>query len=183
MVKIYTKTGDSGTTGIWGGERLPKNSTLIEANGVVDECNSIIGVIKSQLSEEDLIKSLTHIQNTLIIVGSDLTNLKRDPKLPKVTKDDVNFLEQQIDDFDQELPTLKQFILPSGTYAASLSHLGRSVCRRAERSIVQLINEHNEMPEILVSYFNRLSDYLFNLARVINHRSGVQEDIWTNPKV
>ena len=179
--KIYTKTGDGGLTSLLGGTKVPKNDWRIEAYGTVDELNSFIGLLHDKLYDNILIFSpqsseLEKIQNNLFKIGSvlsyDMTgNLKIE--LPNVTDSDVTDLENWMDDMESELEPLKNFIIPGGHELISLSHICRTISRRAERNTVQAI----QYP-IIMKYLNRLSDYFFMLSRFIGHRLRVSEKIW-----
>ena len=181
MVKIYTKTGDSGTTSLFGGKRASKNSTRIRAYGEIDELNSLIGVIISEVGPHEvqpLIKKMIRVQTELFVLGADLaTPYEVKAKVPRVRKSFVTRLEKEIDKWSSSLPQLKKFILPGGSKAGSKLHLARTVARRAERSIVELatqekINKHAKI------YINRLSDWFFTLARYINRLDKVSEVSW-----
>ena len=177
--KIYTKTGDDGTTGLFGGARLPKHAIRIEAYGTVDELNSHIGMLISLLDDDATGQFLQKIQSRLFTVGS---NLASDPSKEMLTPDieetDITSLEQAIDTMQGELPELKHFILPGGNQVVSAAHIVRTVCRRAERKCVALYFESAVEP-IIMLYLNRLSDYFFVLARWIGHKDGISEIKWT----
>ncbi len=176
--KIYTKTGDLGETGLFGGRRLSKSHLRIEAYGTVDELNSHLGLVRDQQSDEEIRKELHHIQSLLFSVGSILAS---DPEkklpLPAVEESDVTALEEAMDRMDLELPELKNFILPGGHPGVSSCHIARCVCRRAERLSVALHEEEPINPEVL-TYLNRLSDYLFVLARKLSKLLSVEEIKW-----
>lgn len=176
--KIYTKTGDNGTTGLFGGTRLPKNHIRIEAYGTVDELNAYIGLVKDHVTDKELQVLLYDIQNRLFTIGA---NLASDPSKNMVTPDldasDIVVLEQAIDAIDAELPPLKNFILPGGHPTVSYCHLARVVCRRAERNVVALA-ENETVPLIIIQYLNRLSDYLFILGRKLAKDLNVEEVVW-----
>ena len=177
--KIYTKTGDDGTTGLFGGARLPKDHIRIEAYGTVDEMNSVIGWLISHVQTEDVIEFLHIIQSRLFTIGS---NLASDPSKEMLTPDlvdgDIQAIEEAIDLYQDQLPPLKHFILPGGSAAVSAAHLARTVCRRAERRCVAL-SHHSEVDPLILLYLNRLSDYFFVLARWIGAQEGVAEIKWT----
>ena len=181
-MKIYTKTGDSGETGMWGGARVPKDALRIQAYGTVDECNAAIGVARASDLNAELDELLTEIQNTLFVVGSDLTAVEDSPNIPRVNVAQVAFLEETIDRLTDELEPLRQFILPGGTPAAAHLHLARTVCRRAERHVVSLAHEEQVNPHV-ITYLNRLSDLLFTMARSANARSGVADVAWDSPRM
>ena len=177
-MKIYTKTGDKGTTGLFGGARLPKDHARIEAYGTVDELNSIIGIVHDHLDNKELKEVLTLIQNRLFTIGS---NLASDPAKEMITPDvlesDILFLENEMDNMENGLQPLKHFILPGGHPAVSFCHLARTVCRRAERRVIGLF--HSEPgEEIIIKYLNRLSDYFFILGRKIADDLKVDEIKW-----
>ncbi len=178
-MKIYTKKGDSGQTSLLGGTRVPKHHIRIEAYGTVDELNSYLGIVRDQNVAPDFDEFLQEIQNNLFTLGS---NLASDPekntfKLPELAEEDLTKLENSIDQMDQELPALKNFVLPGGHPANSFTHVARCVCRRAERLAVQLSEEAPVEP-IVVKYLNRLSDWLFAFARLMTHRSNSEEVAW-----
>lgn len=180
-MKIYTKTGDKGDTGVQGGKRIAKSSERIRAYGSVDEINSILGLTLSHKIEPDVEKLLKKIQNELFILGSDLSNPNINEKQNRVSKDMVKDLEKIIDEYETELSPLSNFILPGGSHTSSLLHLARTITRRAETNVVSLSNEEkiNEQCQI---YLNRLSDLLFVIARVLNKRSKVNDIIWEPKK-
>ena len=178
-MKIYTKTGDSGETGLYGGTRVPKNAMRVEACGTVDELNACIGVARCQIRDEEINAILHRIQNELFDVGADLAALETHPKaatlrIPPVLTPE---LERDIDRLEAELPSLKNFILPGGSACGTAIHLARTVCRRAERCVVSLAQTESVNPAVLI-YLNRLSDLLFVLARTVNHRSEESEPLW-----
>jgi len=180
--KIYTRTGDKGDTGLFGGGRVPKDHPRTSAYGDVDELNSVIGVARA-IEPADLFDPLLEsIQRDLFSIGGQLAT----PDPDKVTKalekaelsvERVALFERTIDEADAELPSLRAFILPAGTAKSATLHLARTVCRRAERSVVALARDH-EVPAIFLIYLNRLSDLLFTLARLANHRAGVEDRTW-----
>ena len=180
--KIYTKTGDAGTTGLFGGKRLPKSHLRIEAYGTVDELNAHIGMVRDQFTEPAVRSLLKDIQDRLFTIGS---NLASDPDkkmaVPDIKESDIELLEQQMDKMDEKLPELKHFILPGGHPVVSYCHVARCVCRRAERQVVALAQQE-QVPAILIRYMNRLSDYLFLLARFLAKENGVEEVKWTPRK-
>jgi cob(I)alamin adenosyltransferase len=180
-MKIYTKTGDNGETGLWGGQRVAKDAARVQAYGTVDECNAAIGVARAAGMEQGLDAILAHIQDQMFVVGADLATPGEAPNIPRIGGDEITFLEQSIDALEEQLPPLRQFILPGGTPAAAQLHLARTICRRAERWVVGLARqEHALSPEIGV-YLNRLSDCLFVLARAANARAGVADVPWRKP--
>ncbi len=178
-MKIYTKTGDKGSTSLFGGKRVPKSNIRIEAYGTVDELNASIGVVLSENISESVFKSLRKIQNDLFVVGGDLATPLTETKLkiPRTTAPMVSFLEGEIDSYDSKIEKLKNFILPGGTKTSALLHLSRTICRRAERSVVALSNTEQINNEI-VKYLNRLSDLLFIFARFENFVNNVSDIEW-----
>ena len=185
--KIYTKTGDKGETSLYGGTRVSKAAARVESYGTLDELNAFIGLAKAEISDEKVLSQLQKIQFDLFTVGSEaatptdkmlLANGKNRLDL-MISEKEITELELWMDDFDAELEPLKFFILPSGGKAAATVHVCRTVCRRAERAMV-FLNETEEVRPELIKYLNRLSDYLFILARYISKISGEKEDYW-NP--
>lgn len=165
-MKIYTKTGDKGETSLFGGARVPKDHIRIEAYGTVDELNSYLGLVRDEpLSQHDE-KIIITIQDRLFTLGSLLAAdpSKSNLKLPQITASDITFLEHEMDNMNETLPEMKTFVLPGGNKAASLCHVARCVCRRAERNVITL-SRNETINELLIIYLNRLSDYLFVLAR------------------
>jgi len=178
-MKVYTKTGDKGTTALIGGTRVAKSSMRLEAYGTVDELNSYIGMIRSFPIANTSIDELLNIQNILFNLGGNLatdTDKVKEVKLG-VTDKDVEFLEKAIDKMDMELPPLKHFVLPGGNQPLSFCHISRTVCRRAERRILSL-SDKVTVDELVIKYINRLSDYLFVLSRKIAHDMNVLEINW-----
>lgn len=181
-MKIYTKTGDKGQTSLIGGTRVPKYHLRIESYGTVDELNSWIGLIRDQKIDDHSISILIDIQDRLFTIGSLLA---KDPekdkmKIPDLYESDITILENEIDRMDENIPALKNFILPGGHPTVSYCHIARCVCRRAERLVVQLSSE-SPVPPLVYIYLNRLSDYLFTLSRHISQLLGVAESPW-NPR-
>lgn len=178
--KIYTKTGDTGETGIFGGGRLSKHVTRIEAYGTIDEVNSHIGHLHDLIDHADLRSFLLVVQHKLFNIGSVLASSPdKVSEMPGIDESDIKAVEAEIDRMESELPPLRQFILPSGAPPASFCHIVRTVCRRAERRIVALHAEKPVQPVIL-QFVNRLSDYLFVLSRTLLHRAGKTDTTW-NP--
>lgn len=175
-MRIYTKTGDKGETSIIGG-RVLKDDIRVEAYGTVDELNSFVGLAVAQLVGEqfaDIKEDLEKIQHELFDCGGDLASISARRQL-KLTEDAIAYLEERIDVFMEETPDLERFILPGGIEAAATVHLARTVTRRAERLVVTLVKTNEDIPELPLKYLNRLSDYFFALARVINYRSNVAD--------
>lgn len=181
-MKIYTKTGDHGLTSLIGGTRVKKSDLRIECYGTVDELNSYIGLIASQDISSTYQDYLKAIQDRLFTVGAYLASdpEKSRMKIPDLHDTDIKFLEEQMDEMGDQLPELKNFILPGGNTTVSYCHLARCVCRRAERLVVQLSTE-SHVDEKMTVYLNRLSDYLFVLARKLNLDFGTPENVW-NPR-
>ena len=179
-MKIYTKTGDTGDTGLFGGARVSKASPRVDAYGEVDELNSAVGWARVAVSNPDLDALLNQIQNDLFEVGAELASTddrKKKSAMPLITEPQVEALERAIDDYEEGPPALTSFVLPGGSEGAARFHLARCVCRRAERSLVALGSQETLRGE-LFRYLNRLSDLLFVLARYANHRAGVEDIPW-----
>ncbi len=178
-MKIYTKTGDSGTTGLFGGKRVSKSDLRIEAYGTVDELNAHIGLLRDQESASDVREFLIRIQNNLFVLGSMLAAEPGNTKItvPVLPEDEVTALEEAMDTMDEELPPMKNFVLPGGHPAVSQTHVARCVCRRAERRVVMLFQEERG-EEVIIHYLNRLSDYLFVLSRFLTKKLDVRETPW-----
>lgn len=178
LTKLYTKTGDDGTTGLGDGSRTTKDSSRIEAVGTIDELNSWIGLLLAELpANEPLIEPLTDIQHRLFDLGGELAV----PGFQLIQSDMVSDLEILCDQLNEELPPLKEFILPGGSKSAGLCHMARAVARRAERIIVTLSKE-DTVGEDLRQYINRLSDVLFVMARQLARRDGGQEIFWKSKR-
>ncbi|HSX19347.1 MAG TPA: cob(I)yrinic acid a,c-diamide adenosyltransferase [Candidatus Saccharimonadales bacterium] len=184
-LKIYTKTGDGGTTSLFGGQRVNKNSLRIKAYGEVDELNSRIGMTLAEFGTSDIEhikKKLIRVQNELFVLGSDLaTPLDVKLKIPRVKKSFATRLEKEIDQMTASLPPLRNFILPGGGRVGSGLHLARTVARRAERAIVDLQDSEKINKNSLI-YVNRLSDWFFTLARLVNKIEGNRETAWIGRK-
>ena len=179
-MKIYTRGGDAGETGIWGGVRLAKDDLRIEAMGSVDECNATIGIALAVGVPERAIDVLVRVQNTLFVVGSDLMAPQHagpGASVPRVTGIDVADLERVIDEFEADLPDLRNFILPGGSLPAAHVHFARTACRRAERQVTALARVSEVSAEVK-AYLNRLSDLLFVIARFINSHDGNGDIVW-----
>ena len=177
---VYTRTGDKGMTSLIGGIRVPKNHARLEAYGTVDELNSQIGVLMSYMNDEHDYNFLLGIQNMLFVVGSNLatdTSVRQLSEGSVVSHEKVEEIEKEIDEVDAALPPLKAFVLPSGCRAAAVAHVCRTVCRRAERRILSL-RDNCEVDEQVMLYINRLSDYLFVLARKLNVQAENSEIFW-----
>ncbi|MFQ3646357.1 MAG: cob(I)yrinic acid a,c-diamide adenosyltransferase [Anaerolineae bacterium] len=178
-MKIYTKTGDKGETSLFAGGRVRKDNVRVEAYGTVDELNSVLGLVRSYALPEQAQVWLEEIQNKLFVIGADLaTPMESNPKwLVRMDDQPVLTLENAIDQMDEDLPRMTAFILPGGVTAAATLHVARTVCRRAERICVALAAEEPTNPHVLV-YLNRLSDFLFTLARWVNLKAGETETKW-----
>jgi len=183
-MKIYTRTGDDGTTGLFGGGRVPKSHPRIAAYGTVDELNSWLGLVRAHLlpEENELDALLQRLQGMLFDTGADLaTPLDSRARTVRIESRHVAAIEQEIDRLEAQLPPLKTFILPGGAPAAAMLHVARTVCRRAERHVVEAMQQEALNPEVL-RFLNRLSDLLFVLARWVNHRRRVAETPWLPEK-
>jgi cob(I)alamin adenosyltransferase len=177
-MKIYTKTGDDGTTSLYGGRRVKKNEARIDAYGTIDELNSFVGLCASSLLDTDVLEVIIEIQKRLFTIGSSLAN---DPikKLdtPDILETDIQLLETTIDNLNEDLEPLKNFIIPGGNKAVSYAHICRTIARRAERRVVSL-SELESVDPIIIKYLNRLSDFFFILARAIANDQGCAEIPW-----
>ncbi|HLB59867.1 MAG TPA: cob(I)yrinic acid a,c-diamide adenosyltransferase [Bdellovibrionota bacterium] len=181
MVKIYTKGGDKGLSGLFTGERVPKFSPYLHAYGTVDELGATLGVVLAHLDDKEISQIIVAIQNDLVQIGSDLAtppgSEKREEKIKRIEPGQTKQLEKWIDSFDAKLPELKNFILSGGSLDASFLHVARTICRRAERHVSEVVTKESANPEVLI-YLNRLSDLFFVLARTVNHRKGIAEVVW-----
>jgi cob(I)alamin adenosyltransferase len=178
-MKVYTKTGDKGQTSLFGGKRVPKHDIRIDAYGTVDELNSYIGLIRDQNIDENSITILIEIQDRLFTLGSILATEPGNTKVkvPQLIESDILLLENEIDKMNEGLPEMRSFVLPGGHTTVSYCHITRCVCRRAERLISHL-SENEEIDSLVLQYLNRLSDYLFVLARKIVQDKDVKEVEW-----
>lgn len=185
-MKIYTKKGDKGITSLFGGKKVPKYHIRVEAYGTIDELNAYIGLLHDQSIDEAIKTSLFKIQNELFVIGSSLATPPESEKLKsgkerlqieKIKTQQISFLENEIDRMNESLPTMTHFILPGGHTIVSYCHIARNICRRAERRIVAL-SEESRVDETILSYLNRLSDYLFVLARKLTLDLGAKEILW-----
>ncbi len=177
-MKIYTHMGDNGETTVIGGKRLAKDDAMIEACGQIDELNSVIGIVIAFSDDAELREMLSGIQRTLFVIGADIaTPMGEKIAIPRFSPSKVSDMEALIDKMEQDLPKIESFVLPGGSRTASLMHLARTVCRKAERRMVAL-NRHEKVNEAILSYLNRLGDLLFVLARTINYRKKVPETLW-----
>jgi cob(I)alamin adenosyltransferase len=176
--KIYTKTGDKGKTSLYGGKRIAKSDIRIESYGTVDELNSYIGLIRASLNSELLVSQLSEIQDRLFTTGSILaSDPDKEMPSPDLLEADITFLEKAMDQMDESLPALTSFILPGADVLSAHVHVARCICRRAERRVIAL-NADEKLPEIVIIYLNRLSDYLFMLSRTISNNNGSDEIPW-----
>ena len=189
-MKIYTKTGDKGETGLIGGKRIPKSDPRIISYGLIDELNSNVGLTISLLNLKnnnlfsDLIDLLIKIQNDLFAIGSDLADptypMENKYKIPRTDEKMVLYLESEIDKFDKEVVPITFFILPGGSIESSILHVSRSIARRTETAVTALSKSQTINPAILI-YLNRLSDLLFVAARLVNKRLGIEDVAWKSP--
>jgi cob(I)alamin adenosyltransferase len=175
LSKIYTRTGDDGTTGLGDGSRINKDSLRVEAMGDIDELNSVIGIMLTEPVPEHLLGLLTQIQHDLFNVGGEICI----PGYVILQQSRIDDLEEAIDTLNDELEPLKEFILPGGSKAAAYCHLARTVCRRAERKLVEL-HRNETVTDISLQYLNRLSDLLFVMCRTMNKEAGVLDVLWKN---
>ena len=185
-MKVYTKTGDDGSTALFGGDRVSKTHPRIAAYGTVDEANAALGMARAALSEDERFADanalLTRLQNELFVLGGDLAAPRETSyPVPRIQTSHVAALEADIDRLTADLPALKHFVLPGGTPAAAALHLGRTVSRRAERLVVETA-ALEEVSHDALQYLNRLSDLLFTLARWVNQTAGVDEPVWAPVK-
>jgi len=178
---LYTRRGDTGETGLYGSKRVRKNSPRVEAYGNIDELNSCIGLASSDSRHKSIEEELKWVQGRLFVAGADLATETggrgKASSVPRISEQDTKVLERYIDDMQRRLPKLNNFILPGGSELSAKLHLARSVCRRAERSVVSLSNGEKVNPE-LIPFLNRLSTYLFNAAREANRLEGRNDEVW-----
>lgn len=179
LTKIYTRTGDDGSTGLGDGSRVPKDDERVEAYGTVDELNSAVGVLIAHLTDDKLNELLLEIQHDLFDVGGELCL----PGYSLIKQERVEWLEQHLDELNAPLPALENFILPGGSAPAAHCHMARTICRRAERRVHSLQNSQTDaVGSVPLKYLNRLSDLLFVVARVISRQDGVGEVQWRRPR-
>ncbi|MCE7863751.1 MAG: cob(I)yrinic acid a,c-diamide adenosyltransferase [Bacteroidetes bacterium CHB5] len=178
-MKIYTKTGDQGSTSLFGGKRVLKSDLRIDTYGTIDELNSWMGVLRDQPVNQNRSAVLIEIQDRLFTIGSILATEPGNTKvkIPALAETDIQFLEKEIDSMDAALPPMKFFVLPGGHPAVSFGHVTRTVCRRAERLVIAL-NQTESINELVIKYLNRLSDYLFILCRSMTHELNAPETPW-----
>ncbi len=177
LSKIYTRTGDGGTTGLGDGSRTEKDSSRVEALGAVDELNSCIGVLMTCDVSDEILECLLSIQHTLFDIGGEISI----PGYVLVKADRIDFLEQELDRLNEDLEPLKEFILPGGTAASAQCHMARTVCRRAERRL-HTLSKGEDTSEVAKKYLNRLSDLLFVMARHINKEAGAGDVLWKHER-
>jgi cob(I)alamin adenosyltransferase len=183
--KIYTKTGDKGKTSLIGGTKILKSDLRIETYGTIDELNSWIGFVNDAVNDFSANHILKEIQDRLFTIGSSLAcDPQKETKLiiPDLKEADITVLEKEMDTMNETLPEMKHFILPGGHSAVSITHITRSICRRAERYVVNLQDHQGHVEPLIIKYLNRLSDYLFVLARYVAHLHNVPEIVW-KPRV
>lgn len=178
-MKVYTRTGDDGTTALFGGDRVSKSHPRIEAYGTVDEVNSVLGMARAALNDGPGTDLIARIQNELFVLGGDLAAPEATTyPLPRIEPHHVEVLETDIDRMTEDLPPLKNFILPGGTPASSALHLARTVTRRAERLVIDMTASGEVVSQEALNYLNRLSDFLFTLARWVNVKADVADIAW-----
>ncbi|MCX7642378.1 MAG: cob(I)yrinic acid a,c-diamide adenosyltransferase [Armatimonadetes bacterium] len=175
-MRLYTKQGDNGLTDLIGG-RVRKSHPRIEACGTIDELNAVLGLVRSMLDDKQLASEIEKVQKDLFVLGSEIATAKGLSPPLKLSTARLKALERQIDEFQLEAPLPRFFVLPNGSLAASLVHFARTVCRRAERCVVAL-SERERVRPLVIRYLNRLSDWLFALALLINKRAGIPETTW-----
>ncbi len=182
-MKVYTRGGDKGTTSLVGGKRVNKNSLRLEAYGTTDELIAVIALIRDSRIDENILDQLITIQDDLMVVGTALATDEsfEQEKIPQIKEHHIVWLEQRIDEFEEELPPLLAFVLPGGEISVSYCHLARTVCRRAERRALD-VAEQNEVNPLVLKYLNRLSDYFFMLSRFLSKKNKAKEIIW-EPKL
>ena len=178
LSKIYTRTGDDGSTGMADGSRLDKDHLRVQAIGDVDELNSALGIVICKTTSNDVKETLFTVQHDLFNLGAQLTM----PECILITDQRVEWLEQTLDEMNRELPPLKEFILPGGGEAAAHCHLARAICRRTERSLVALAREF-KFSHRIIAYINRLSDMLFVICRVLSREAGAEEIYWQSGRI
>ncbi|VAX29046.1 ATP:Cob(I)alamin adenosyltransferase [hydrothermal vent metagenome] len=176
-MKIYTKTGDKGKTSLFGGERVDKDDLRVECYGTVDELNSTLGLTITEITNTEVKDTLKQIQNDLFNLAGELATPSKKEFVSPINQKQIEFLENQIDNFEEKIPPLKQFILPGGSKGAALLHVARSVCRRSERIVVKL-SKNDVISDNIIIYLNRLSDLLFVLARFENDVNQIPDIPW-----
>jgi len=184
-MKIYTKTGDKGETSLVGGKRVPKYDDRVEAYGTIDELNSHLGLIRDLLEDEKLKAVVFDLQNQLFVAASIVASDSEETmaKMPQITPENISNLELMMDEMSEQLPQLKNFVLPGGHILASQTHIARTICRRAERLSLKATNPEIESIRMVTKYLNRLSDFLFILARHFANKNGTGDVLWDSKKV
>jgi cob(I)alamin adenosyltransferase len=180
-IRIYTKTGDQGTTGLIGGTRVPKSDLRINAYGTIDELNAFIGFLNDQVNPGIESGNLREIQDRLFTIGASLAcDPQKEPKMkiPDLKESDLEMLEKAIDRMEEQLPPMKSFLIPGGHLSISSAHIARTICRRSERLCVEMLQNDLFMEPLVIKYLNRLSDYLFVLARFLGKELGVPDIPW-----
>lgn len=178
-MKIYTKTGDKGETSLVSGERVPKNHLRIEAYGTVDELNACMAVMKDSASFKDFNADLEQIQSLLFTIGSHLAATEKNKmSLPDLQTEDISKMEKAMDSMDADLEPLRNFLIPGGDLSSSYAHMARTICRRAERRVIDVINAGENIHPVILPFLNRLSDFLFTLARYYTFKHGAEETPW-----
>jgi cob(I)alamin adenosyltransferase len=178
-MKAYNRSGDIIHTSLYGGETIAKDSLIVEAYGTIDELNTLTGLARAKIGDGDIKNVLKGIQEDLLSVGSDLAApLDKEPPVQRISKNKITELESIIESYDKELPQINRFVVPNGSVEASMLHIARSVARRAERRLITLKKER-QINENIPMYINRLSDLLFVLARLMNKRKGINDELWT----
>jgi cob(I)alamin adenosyltransferase len=179
LMKIYTKTGDQGTTSLFGGKRVSKADLRIDTYGTVDELNSYIGLLRDQEVNQKRLNDLLEVQDRLFTIGSILATEpgNQKVKIPHIQENDIDFLEKRMDEMDANLPPMRFFVLPGGHQSVSFCHIARTVCRRAERLTIAL-NEAETVDPLVIKYLNRLSDYIFVLSRMMSQELNISESPW-----
>lgn len=179
-MKIYTKTGDEGETGLWGGERVLKDHVRIEACGAIDELNAVLGLARAEALPQEVLGVLERVQRELFVLGAEVAAPRGSLRVTlRIAAQQVAQLEQDIDGFESRLPPLHNFILPGGVRSAATLHAARTVCRRAERRLVHLVaTPEQAVSETAICYLNRLGDLLFVLARAANAAAGLKDVVW-----
>lgn len=178
MAKIYTQKGDDGFTSLCEVKRISKSSPIIEAIGMVDEVNSLLGLCRAVSKNKQIERILAKIQHDLCTLSADLSSVDtKKSDIPRICERHIEMLEKYIDEIESKLPPLNKFVIPAGSRTTAMLHTGRSICRRAERAIVNAMDKHKINPHVLI-YLNRLSDLLFVLARKANIDAKIKEEIW-----
>lgn len=180
-MNLYTKTGDDGSTGLFGGDRVPKNDPRVTAYGEVDELNAVLGTVIANCGDEETVRKLRQIQSELFTLGAQLATPDKQKSSTTIQDKHIKQLEDWIDEAVAQVEEMKNFILPGGTVVAAGLHLARTVCRRAERATVTLSQQQSVYPQTIV-YLNRLSDFLFAQARYANKQAGIEDIPWIAPK-